>query len=82
MIAGSGWFWMTSNLFGFIEGQTHFNTSWHAWMGWTLNKPLPNVLHSILQAHYVQADTKKVPNMEVLYAKQPIPNQKSYWVRG
>ena len=30
-------------LFWFIGGQSHFSTSWHAKMGWTLNEPIWNV---------------------------------------
>ena len=33
---------MESYLFGFIEGQNHFSTSWHAIMNLTLKEPIMN----------------------------------------
>jgi hypothetical protein len=32
MLGGSVWIWIKSNLFWFIECQTHISTSWHAKM--------------------------------------------------
>ena len=32
--------------------------------------------------HRLQPSTKNLPNMERLYAKQPISNQNSSWIKG
>ena len=58
---------MKSNVFRFMEGQTHFSTAWHAKVSLSLNKPiendfaqtprLPLILHQKLAEfgrHYMQ----------------------------
>ena len=81
MLGGSVWIWMKSNLFRFIEGQTHFSTSWHAKLSLTLN--WTNIgCSSFKPPHYLQACTKNLPNMEGVVCKQGISDQKPSWVRG
>ena len=59
-LGGNVWIWMKSNLFRFIEGQTHFSTSWHFKMSLTLNQwrmffvqssTLPPSMHCKLTEH-------------------------------
>ena len=62
---------MKSNLLWYIEGQTHFSTSWHAKISLTLNDPIEDALSANLQ-HYLQACTKISLYVEgVVLIKQP-----------
>ena len=74
-LGGSVWIWRTSNLFRFIESQTHFITSWHATMSLTLNEPTENALRS-----YLHTTSKHAPQTywtwKVLFAKQPTLEEK------
>ena len=65
MLGSSVWIQTKSNLFWFIEGRTHFRSSWHAKTSSTLNEPTQNVLSS-KSPHHLQACTKDLPNMKVL----------------
>ena len=58
-LGGGVWSWMKSNLFWFIEGQTHFSTSWHAKMRLTINDLLWK--RSLFKPpHYHHSCTKKL----------------------
>ena len=73
-------FWTKSTLIRFFDGKTRFSTSWHVEMSLTLNEPLKNVpcQTSTLppSMHW-----KLTEHGQVLYAKQPTPDQKSCWVK-
>ena len=65
----------------FIEGKTHFSTSWHARLSLTSNEPLQNVLQSILHTTSDRA-SQNLPNMEGVVCKttssQPkVPSDRS-----
>ena len=82
ILRGSIWIWTKSNLFWFIEGQTHFSTSWDGNVSLTFRKryrmfiiqtyTLPPSMHRNLTAH----------GRCCMQNNQLIPEQKSCWVRG
>jgi hypothetical protein len=79
---GSVEVWTKNILYQFLEGQTHFSTSWHAKMSLTLYEPISwNVLCSNLHTTSTHAP-KAYQTWNVFQAKQPCPYQKSWRVRG
>ena len=81
MRGGSVEVWTKNILYQFMEGQTHFSTSWHAKMSLTLHEPIYNVLCSNLHTTSTHAP-KTYQTWKVLYSKQPTRYQKSCWIKG
>ena len=68
MLGSSVWIWMKSNLFWFVEVQTHLSTSWHAIMSLTRNQPIEIVLCANLHTTSKHA-LQTLPNMEGVICK-------------
>lgn len=64
MVGWSVWICMKGTLFGFLGGQTHLSTPWHAKTNLTLSELIQNVLRSKIQT------CTQLLRGDLLYAKQ------------